>query len=158
MVWESRESIEKNQVFKAINLAPRPLGIVLFGVEGTLKHKIQLMCWREIKKLVDGSSYCESLLNLEKAYRAVKTRKNVIVVMPEHASVWERYRQDVVRALQLLGVREVIGIFAKRALITKPPECNEAWAIEVNNLIRALEMKPPATCEFDQLLIVSDTW
>lgn len=157
MFWESRKSIIDSQVFETINRMARPVGIVLFGVECELKHETRLMCWRKIRKLMDGSSR-ESLMNLERAYRAIRARKNVLVVMPEEASVWERYREDVAKALERLGANQVVGIFVKKSLILKKSELNNPKTIETNHLIKAFDMKPPEAREFNQLFIVKDTW
>ena len=157
MFWESRKSIIDSQVFETINRMARPVGVVLFGVECELKHETRLMCWRKIRRLMDGSSR-ESLMNLERAYRAIRARKNVLVVMPEEASVWERYREDVVKALERLGANQVVGIFVKKSLILKESELNKPETIETNHLIKAFDMKPPEAREFNQLFIVKDTW
>ena len=79
------------------------------------------------------------------------------MVMSGDASVWDFHRSDVVKALKRLGAEKVIGIFAKKMLVTKSPEWNEPRIVAMNHLIRAFEMQPPKTEEFDQLFIVNDT-
>ena len=156
MRWEYRESTDENEVFAKIDKMCGSVAIVLFGVDSELKREVRILCWKHINGLVDGS-HREKIVNLERAYKAIRTGRKAIVVMSGDASVWDFHRSDVVKALKRLGAEKVIGIFAKKMLVTKSPEWNEPRIVAMNHLIRAFEMQPPKTEEFDQLFIVNDT-
>ena len=157
MRWEDRKRTNDEQVLTMINRMKRPVGVVLFGVDCEFKHEVRQMCWGRLREVAEASSR-EHAMNLERAYRAIQARRNVLVVMPGSQSVWDFKRREIVMALRRLGALSVVGIFAKKLLVTKLPDMNEPEVIEMNNFIKGLEMQPPQVDEFDRLIIVEDAW
>ena len=147
MRWELHKVTDPFEAIQSINSIARPIGIVLFGAEGTLKNRV---CDEIIMK-IGSIGNCVFYNNAEsldgKTKEAIKKRLNVFCIIGNNPLNLSK-RKSITKALRIIGARRIVGVCVIQVTGTLNQNSKFVNDYFINH--------PPELDGFDELIIVRE--
>ena len=147
MSLELQKYVTPYEAIQSINQIARPVGIILFGAEGTLKNRVCDEIITKVGEIANCVIYNSSDDLGERTKTAFKDRKNALIIVGNrHLNLIKR--RTIINALKKLGARIVVGVCAIQ--VTGAVNQNSQ---PINDCYQA---NPPILDTFDELIIVRE--
>lgn len=133
---------------------PQSVGIVLFGADGDFKKEVYAKCIEGIPNLVTNNE--DGSLSLRIVSRAVGARQSILEVMEGYASANHNMRHQTVLTLRNLGIKTVVGIYAKVEKEPIRPLMSSLEKVEFDKRVAAIEQSNPTADGLDYFIVVEE--
>lgn len=134
---------------------PQPVGIVIFGADCDLKDDAYRRCVEQIPNLATGYGG-KGNMALRAAKWPLSQGRSVVTVMTENASSHHAERQQVITALQDMGAKSVVGVYAKPSKRPIRPLMSSLQDVEFNKTVSAIEGSNPTADDLSYFVVVKD--
>lgn len=124
----SKVSTPERCLAKISSELPRPLGIIIFGIDNSLKDRVERLCIRHVPYLIGGTVSESYDIVLREASQKFRDERNVIVILNEETSCNHELRHQVVTNMRNSGIESVVGLYVESGL-KQPPTADGLEAL-----------------------------